>query len=151
MNIIWWISMDFWSNSLIFLIFSLFSRSCIITNTGPLTIMLGVLKSYNPNSFISGNNPSTRPHYHIKNHRWSWSIFIKIRLHHPTSSLSSNWERALLNSSRSDLEGYHRWFCKSPGIFIVGYAKPQHRELRVLVLDQNISFLEHSRLVRIVY
>ncbi len=46
-------------------------------NTCPFPIIFDVLKSYDPNSFISGTFDFTRPHYHIKKHRRSWSFSSK--------------------------------------------------------------------------
>ena len=75
--------------TLFFVFFQDIKSTCISTNTCSILILRGVLKSYDPNSFISGTFDFTRAHYHTQNYRWSWSIFVKIHLHHPTIAYGS--------------------------------------------------------------
>ena len=68
----------------IFSISLLSSRGCNSIDTYSIRKFLYVLKSYDPNSFISGTFDVIRPRCRTKNHRWSWANFDKIHLHHPT-------------------------------------------------------------------
>ena len=68
----------------IFSISLLSSRGCNSIDTYSIRKFLYVLKSYDPNSFISSTFDVIRPRCRTKNDRWSWMNFDKIHLHHPT-------------------------------------------------------------------
>ena len=73
----------------IFSISLLSSRGRSSTNTCSISKILYALKSYDPNSFISGTFDAIPPRRRTKNHRWSWVNLGKIHLHHPNTSTVS--------------------------------------------------------------
>ena len=63
------------------------SRGRNFANTYSISKILYVLKSYDPNSFISDTFDVIRSRYHTENHRCRWANFSKIHLHHPIYSI----------------------------------------------------------------